>query len=182
MTEKNKATEEELKSELEVLESESKVGEGDTSCPDDLEKIQQERDEYQDLLLRKTAEFDNYRKRTARERVSLNQIATTDFIAQLLPIIDDLERALTVEGDTESSSAYKAGVELIHKQLLELLAKNDVSPVSTDGCTFDPHFHEAVTYELSEDHEEGQIIEEIRKGYMIGERLLRPTIVKVAKS
>tara|TARA_Y100000588_G_C14182412_1_gene894249 strand:- start:641 stop:1189 length:549 start_codon:yes stop_codon:yes gene_type:complete len=182
MTEKNKATEEKLESKIEVLESESAASEDNSSSIDDFEKTRQERDEYQDLLLRKTAEFDNYRKRITRERISLNQIATADLIAQLLPIIDDLERALSVEGDKESSSAYKAGVELIHKQLLELLAKHEVSPINTDGCIFDPHFHEAVTYELSEELKDGQIIEEIRKGYMIGERLLRPTIVKVAKS
>ena len=87
-----------------------------------------ERDEFRDLLLRKTAEFDNYRKRVDRERQAADQAAAADLIVELLPLLDDLERALAVEADADAALAYRAGVELIRKQLLDLLARRGRLP------------------------------------------------------
>ena len=143
---------------------------------------ERERDEFRDLLLRKTAEFDNYRKRVDRERQAADQAAAADLITELLPLIDDLERALEAEADSDAAGAYRAGVELIRKQLLDVLARRGVAPLDTDGQQFDPHFHEAVAHEESSDHAAGEIIGELRRGYVMGARLLRPAMVRVAKA
>jgi molecular chaperone GrpE len=147
----------------------------------DPDELQRERDEYRDLLLRKTAEFDNYRKRIDRERQSMAEGAAADLLAELLPLVDDLERALATEVDASAVDAYRRGVELIHRQLLDLLRKRNVQPIAALGADFDPHFHEAVIYEPAEGRREGEVIEEFRRGYMLGDRLLRPSMVKVAK-
>ncbi len=141
-----------------------------------------ERDEYRDLLLRKTAELDNYRKRVERERAAADEAAAADLISELLPILDNLERALETDADTAAAAAYRTGVELIHKQLLDLLAKRRVVPIDTAGRDFDPHFHQAVAHEASGEHAEGQIIGELRRGYLLAGRLLRPAMVRVAKA
>ena len=141
-----------------------------------------ERDEYRDLLLRKTAELDNYRKRVERERAAADEAAAADLIADLLPIVDDLERALGTDVDSAAADAYRTGVELIHKRLLDLLARRRVTPIDTAGQAFDPHYHQAVAHEASDAHGEGQIIGELRRGYMLAGRLLRPAMVRVAKA
>ena len=151
-------------------------------APEEPSAAERERDEFRDLLLRKTAEFDNYRKRVERERQAADQAAAADLITELLPLIDDLERALAAEADSGAADAYRAGVELIRKQLLDVLARRGVAPLDTAGQQFDPHFHEAVAHEESADHEAGQIIGEVRRGYVLGARLLRPAMVRVAKS
>jgi molecular chaperone GrpE len=145
---------------------------------DSPEQVKQQRDDYYDRLLRKTAEFDNYRKRTDRERQQLSEAAAADLLQELLPLVDDMERALRAEGTGEG---IRKGVELIHKQLLEILRKRGVRPIEALGADFDPHFHMAVAHEPANDRREGEVIEEFRRGYMLGDRLLRPAMVKVAK-
>lgn len=144
--------------------------------------VQAERDQFYDLLLRKTAEFDNYRKRVERERQSWTEGAIGDVITDLLPIIDDLDRALKVESGAEQADGYRKGVELIHKRLLDTLARRGVVTVESVGQAFDPHVHQAVVYEPCEGRNDGDIIEEFARGYLLGERLLRPAMVKVAKA
>ena len=97
-------------------------------------------------------------------------------------MVDDLERALRVKADDTTAAAYREGVELIHRQLLELLRKRGVTPIETTGRDFDPHVHQAVAHELSAEHREGEVIDEFRRGYMLGERLLRAAMVRVAKA
>ena len=150
--------------------------------PEELSAVARERDEYRDLLLRTTAEFDNYRKRVDRDRQAADQAAAADLIGELLPLLDDLERALAAEADSDTAVAYRTGVELIHKQLLDLLARRGVSPLDTAGQQFDPHLHEAVAHEESADHAAGEIIGELRRGYVMGARLLRAAMVRVAKA
>jgi molecular chaperone GrpE len=147
----------------------------------ELADLQKERDDYYDRLLRKTAEFDNYRKRTDRERVQLSEAAAADLIEELLPLVDDMERALRADPGTEATAAIRRGVELIHKQLLETLRKRGVTPIESLGVDFDPHFHMAVSHEPADGRREGEVVEEFRRGYMLGDRLLRPAMVKVAK-
>jgi molecular chaperone GrpE len=141
--------------------------------------LKQQRDDYYDRLLRKTAEFDNYRKRIERERLQLSDAAAADLLTDLLPLVDDMERALKAE--TAGGDAVRRGVELIHKQLLDLLRKRGVKPIDALGADFDPHFHMAVSYEPAEGHRDGEVIEEFGRGYMLGDRLLRPAMVKVAQ-
>jgi len=148
---------------------------------DDLEKARRERDDYYDRLLRKTAEFDNYRKRVDRQRTEMAQQLAGDVLEGLLPIVDDFERALQAEAGAEAET-YRKGVELIYKQLQDLLAKRGVKVIDAVGQEFDPRFHQAITYESSPGHAEGEVIEEVRRGYTLGDRLLRPAMVKVAKA
>jgi molecular chaperone GrpE len=152
------------------------------SAPAQKPALQDERDRYLDLLLRKTAEFDNYRRRTDKERREQTERVSGDLLLEMLPVVDDLERALKVEAGSEQAMAYRTGVELIYKQLIELLKRRGVNPIESVGQDFDPHFHQAVTTEAREGARDGEVIEELRRGYLIGERLLRPAMVKVARS
>ena len=144
------------------------------------DKTRQERDDLRDLLLRKSAEFDNYRKRTERDRQALSDAITAGVVEDLLPLMDDLERALQVEAG-EDALPYRQGVELIQRQLAEILRKRGVKPIESLGADFDPYYHQAVSHEPAEGRREGEIVEEFRRGYMLGDRLLRPSMVKVAK-
>jgi molecular chaperone GrpE len=143
------------------------------------DQLRREKDALYDRLLRTAAEFDNYRKRVERERRDLADWATGNVLVEMLPIVDNFERALQAPGtDVES---FRAGFELIHRQLLDLLKRRGVSPIEAAGAMFDPNVHEAVVHEVSPDHREGEVIEELQRGYRQGDRLLRPAMVKVAK-
>jgi molecular chaperone GrpE len=144
--------------------------------------LQDEADRCRDLLLRKAAEFDNYRRRTERERREQADRSVSDLLLELLPVLDDFERALNADVGRESVDPYRQGVELIHRQLLDLLKRRGVRPIDAVGTEFDPYLHQAVTTEVVEGRRDGEVIEELRRGYMIGERLLRPAMVKVART
>jgi molecular chaperone GrpE len=146
-----------------------------------LADLQRERDDYHDRWLRKSAEFDNYRKRIDRERREHGDQAVMAMLLELLRVVDDFDRALTVDAG-ESGAAYRKGVELIHAKLNDLLKKHGVRPMDAVGADFDPNLHQAVVQEESAGHRDGEVIEEMQKGYMIGDRLLRPAMVKVAKA
>jgi molecular chaperone GrpE len=167
--------------------AETAAGAADAPAQNEAEK---QRDEYYDLLLRKTAEFDNYRKRIERERQSVSDAAAADLILELLPVVDDFERALVAHRSAEreggrtadgGDEAYRRGIELIYRRLLDVLQKRGVRPIEALGADFDPYYHQAVTYEPADDRRDGEVIEEFSKGYMLGDRLLRPAMVKVAK-
>ena len=143
--------------------------------------LQRERDDYYDRLLRKTAEFDNYRKRIERSRREQADEAVVGLIGEILNVVDDFDIALTVDAG-EGGAAYRKGVELIHAKLQDLMAKYGVRPIQALGADFDPNLHQAVIHEESPEHREGEVIDELRKGYMLGDRLLRPSMVKVAKA
>jgi len=142
--------------------------------------VARDRDEVYDRLLRTTAEFDNYRKRIERERREQADYAAADVLTELLPLVDDLERAL--RADTDSADAYRKGVELIHRQMLDLLRRRGVTPVDAVGLMFDPHLHQAVSHEEVPGHPDGEVVEQFRRGYRMRDRLLRPAMVKVAKA
>jgi len=149
--------------------------------PDAAAELQRERDDYQDRWLRKSAEFDNYRKRVERERRELADQGITDLLEELLLVVDDFDRALTVDA-RGSDAAYQKGIELIHTKLHDILRKRGVRPIETLGADFDPNLHQAVIHESSPEHREGEVIGELRRGYLIGDKLLRPAMVKVAKA
>ena len=154
-----------------------------------LAALEKERDTLKEQLLRAVADFDNYRKRIERERRELSDYAATDVLLELLPIIDNFERALqapasapgATAGRPAESEAFKKGVELIHKQMLDLLRKRGVTPIDALGADFDPNVHQAVIHEPSDEHREGEVMQELQRGYKLGDRLLRPAMVKVAK-
>ena len=147
---------------------------------DPIADLQRERDDYYDRWMRKAAEFDNYRKRVERERREQSDQAVLDLLQDLLLVVDDFDRALTADVGGERGEAYRRGIELIHTKLHEVLKKQGVRPIEALGADFDPNFHQAVIQESSPGHREGEVIAELRKGYMIGDRLLRPAMVKVA--
>jgi molecular chaperone GrpE len=152
----------------------------DTQNNDPLEELRREKDSLQDRLLRTAAEFDNYRKRVERERRDLADYMKADILAEILPIVDNFERAL--QAPSSDTDSLRKGVELIHKQMHDFLRKRGVTPIEALGADFDPNFHQAVIHETSPLHREGEVIEELQRGYMLGDKLLRPAMVKVAKA
>ena len=145
--------------------------------------LKRQYDEIYDRLLRTIAEFDNYRKRIERERRARAEQTVVDLLQDLLPVVDDFDCALAVQaGDFAGADAYRAGIELIHAKLHDLLRKQGLRPIEALGADFDPSVHQAVTHEVSPEHREGEVVGELRRGYMLGDRLLRPAMVKVAKA
>lgn len=148
---------------------------------DPLDELRREKEALHDRLLRTAAEFDNYRKRVDRERRELSEFAAADVMRELLPIVDNFERALHAPAGADAEG-FRKGIEMIHKQMIDLLRKRGATPFEALGTDFDPNLHQAVIHEVSADHREGEVMEELQRGYKVGERLLRPAMVKVAKS
>ena len=151
----------------------------------ELKRLQTALAEAQDAVLRRQADFENYRKRVERERTDTYNRVVADTARKLLPVMDNLTRALDAERSVESSESaefrhFLHGVQLISKQLSELLESFGVQPIPAVGERFDPHIHEAVVTEPSDEHEPDTVLEELARGYRIGDRLLRPAMVKVA--
>jgi molecular chaperone GrpE len=144
-----------------------------------LEQVRKEKDELYDRLLRKHADFDNLRKRMEKEKREFQQYALTDIMGELIFILDNFERAFSHAGDS-TNVEYQKGVELIYRQLKDLLEKRGLRAIETRGKKFDPNFHEAVAREERNDLEEGTILEELQRGYFYQNRLLRPAMVKVS--
>jgi len=147
---------------------------------DEIVELRKERDGLQDRLLRQAAEFDNYRKRIDRERRDGSQYAATEFLLELLPIVDDFERALRI--DAAGAESYRQGLEIIHRALMEMLRKRGVTQIEAVGTTFDPQLHQAIAYEEDPERRDGEVTEEFARGYRLGDKLLRPAMVKVAKA
>lgn len=152
----------------------------------ELKKLADERHDLTDRLARRQADFENYRKRTERERTEAYNRATGEVVGRLLPVLDNLRRALDAEGSFESGESaefahFLRGVELIEKQLAGVLEGLGVEPVPTVGQRFDPHIHEAVVTEETDEFEPDTVMEEMRRGYRLGDKLIRPAMVKVSK-
>ncbi len=143
-----------------------------------LQDAVREKDRYYDLLLRKQAELDNFRKRSAKERGEAGAVAAAELLRVILPVLDNLHRALrTSEG---SDNPLRQGIVMIEQQLLEVLKKEGLKPLETNGATFDPHLHEAVEVVDVAGREQGVILEEMRRGYVFNGKLLRPALVRVS--
>src|ERR687888_685996 len=145
----------------------------------DVEALQAERDQLFDRLQRLAAEFDNYRKRSARENAAVMERANERLVKELIPVLDDLGRALEAAAEHEEAK-LEEGVRLVHRSLADLLAKEGLAEIETEG-KFDPHVHEALLAQPS-DEEEGSVIEVVQKGYKLGDHVLRPARVVVAGS
>ncbi|MEJ2757097.1 MAG: nucleotide exchange factor GrpE [Anaerolineales bacterium] len=129
---------------------------------------------------RAQAEFINYRKRIEREQARIYDDATARVVRQFLPLLDDLKRALQDKPQSGDAAEWAAGIDLVYRKMLAILENEGVSRMDVEGEQFDPNFHEAIGMEESPDHESGQIIEVIQQGYMIGDRVLRAALVRVA--
>src|SRR6266545_371212 len=144
---------------------------------DEVAALQAERDELFDRLQRLAAEFDNFRKRSAREQAALSERANERLVKELIPVLDDLGRALEAAAEHEEAK-LEEGVRLVHRALSDLLTKEGLAEIETDG-KFDPHVHEALLSQPS-DEDEGSVIEVVQKGYKLGDKVLRPARVVVA--
>ena len=138
--------------------------------------------ESKDRYVRLYAEFDNVRKRTEREKSEFIKYANQELLIDFLDILDDLERSVdAAKASHEDYAAFLKGIEMVMAHVYDLLRKNDVKPIESKGKMFDPHCHEALMQEERDDMEEGSIVEEFQKGYMLGNRVIRTNKVKVAK-
>ena len=165
----------------EQVQQEQQAPESEEQSPEelDVEALVAERDQYLDQLQRVTADFDNYRKRAAREYESLASRAAERLVAALLPVLDDLGRALEAAEEHEEAK-LEEGVRLVHRQLADTLRKEGLEEVPTDGL-FDPHVHEALLAQPVDGREPGEIVDVVQKGYRLGDRVLRPARVVVAE-
>ena len=146
-----------------------------------LEQAQSEAAEYLDGWQRARAEFANYKKRMDREAEEARARISGEVITRYLGVLDDLERALARAPEQEACQEWISGIELIRQKLVALLEAEGVETIVAEGERFDPMLHEAISYEESEDHEEGSVIEVTQHGYKLGERILRPAMVRVAR-
>ena len=151
----------------------------------ELRRVEAEVADLKDRIARRQAEFENYRKRVERERTATHDRVVAEVAAKLLPVLDNLRRALDAEASVESSESdefrhFLSGVDLIFKQLNGVLEALGVKPVVAVGARFDPHIHEAVVSEPTDDYEPDTVMQEIIRGYSLGDKLIRPAMVKVA--
>jgi molecular chaperone GrpE len=149
------------------------------SAEGEVQKLKAERETLLDRLARAQAEFENARRRAAKEQQDFRDFATVDAIKSLLPVIDSFERALQAKSE---AGDFRTGVELIYKQLQDVLAKMGVRPIAAKGEQFDPHVHEAIEMVETPDAADHEVLEEWQRGYKFKDRLLRPAMVRVAKN
>jgi molecular chaperone GrpE len=179
------ATDLDLEHELPSAESEDAIpsrarggGAVATEPESELETLRAERANYVDRLARLQAEFDNFRKRNAKEQLDFRDYALAEALRSLLPILDSLDRALKTSAT--SVQEYLSGIELIDKQFHDALAKLGVEPVAAEGEVFDPNLHQAVQMVDTDEVKDNHVIDELQRGYRIKDRLLRPAMVRVA--
>ena len=156
--------------------------ETDDTLKDELKRIKEEAKDNHDRYLRTLAEFENFKKRIIREKEDYLKYANEELIKQILPIVDNLERAIMHSNENSDSESVIEGVEMIHNQLLETLGKFGVSPVEAIDKPFDPNFHEAMMQVETDESPPNTVVTEIARGYTLNDRLLRPSLVAVSKS
>jgi molecular chaperone GrpE len=146
------------------------------------DQAQQQAKENYDRLLRVSADFENYKKRVAKEKADLTRYGNEELIKALLPVIDNLERALEHAAAAREQGSIREGVEMTLQQFLQILRRFGASPISATGERFDPTRHEAVMEQASAEHDPGHVVSELEKGYLLNDRLVRPAKVVVAKA
>jgi molecular chaperone GrpE len=147
---------------------------------DELNEMRTKADEYLDGWQRARADFANYKKRVDRDQAQVYQVAVGSIVRRYLEVLDDLERALKDRPLSGEGATWAEGIELVYRKLLAILEAEGVKRMEADGQFFDPNLHEAISQERSPEHESGQIIEVIKQGYLLGERVIRPALVRVA--
>ena len=174
--ETTEAAAEEKESAEEVPEKKSKFFKKDKK-----DKKDAEIEELKDRLVRQMAEFDNYRKRTDKEKKQNYEIGASDFILKILPVVDNFERGLGAMTDADKQSSFAQGIEMIYKQLTKVLEDEGVTVIEAQGKEFDPMLHNAVMQQPSEEYESGIVIQELQKGYKYKDKVLRHSMVMVAE-
>lgn len=144
-------------------------------------QLEKEAAEYKDQWLRAVADYKNFKRRTEQERADLIRGASAGLVLKLLPVLDDLERAIGSVTPEVAASPWYGGFKLIPQKLQTVLESEGVAPIQALGNDFDPNFHEAVIYEAAGEGQEGKVVAELQRGYMLRERVLRPTMVKVGQ-
>jgi molecular chaperone GrpE len=178
-----KAVEQEETIDVEAEEAESAEEQNELeSLRAELKAAQTQAAEYLDGWQRTQAEFSNYKKRQEVDRAQLTALSNATLMRKLLPVVDDFERAVGSLPLNLSKLTWCEGVSLIKLKMDAVLESEGVTPIATDGQSFDPRYHEAVTYEEVEGYTESQIIGEVQRGYMLNDRVLRPALVRVAKA
>lgn len=164
--------------EQEVEESENK-----TLSPEEmkLQALETEVKELNDRLLRVQADFDNFRRRTRQEKESDAKYRAQSLIEQVIPAIDNFDRALIVKAESDEAKSIQQGMEMIYRQLTEALKNEGLEIISSVGQNFDPHYHQAVMQVESDEHEPNVVVEELQKGYKLKDRVIRPAMVKVSQ-
>ncbi len=152
-----------------------------TALKSELEKSQQESQKNYDLYLRSLAELENFKKRAARDKEEYSKFAVLPLIQKLLPVIDDLERALAQFDNSKDLEGLSKGVEMITRSLQETIKNEGVEPIEALGQAFDPQYHQPLIVEESDEHSENTVIEEFQAGYILHGRVIRPSLVKVSK-
>lgn len=147
---------------------------------EELNTLQQEKEDLYQRFLRTQAEFDNYKKRSLREREAQAKYKSQDLVTELLPVIDNFERALQVEAN-DANKGLLDGISMVYKQLMDALKTEGVEPIEAVGKEFDPNIHQAVMQVEDETKDSNIIVEELQKGYMLKDRVIRPSMVKVNK-
>lgn len=166
--------------EAEAATDETPEGEGLVQKVE-LERAEAEREELRELLQRKQAEFENYRKRIEREKADVLAHAAADLVKEVLPVLDNLERAIEA-AEENSDPQLVEGVKIVHRQFRDILTRRGLEEIPSADESFDPHVHEAVSRVETEDHTEGKIVDVFQKGYRFKDRLLRPSMVSVAQN
>jgi molecular chaperone GrpE len=168
--------------EVDVEEGEREEVDEVQKLQDELTEARAEADEYLDGWRRAQAEFSNYKKRQRAEQAKIRELANANLLRKLLPVLDDFERAMVTMPEGIMHLSWSQGLLMVERKLEAVLETEGVEPIETEGQTFDPNYHEAVTHEEMPGYEEGQIIGEVQKGYTLGDRVLRPALVRVAKA
>lgn len=192
MKKKDEQKFDEMKQEIEETEAaDTAEAEGDTEAQpaDDAQEnpadaMQQKIDELtaglkekEERALRLQADFENFRRRTSKEKEELSAVIKQEILKDMLPLLDNFERAMAAE--TKDAEAFQKGVDMIYTQLQEVMKKNGLEPIETEGQKFDPNFHQAVMRVQNEDLEDDDIAQELQKGYMVEGRVIRPSMVQV---
>ncbi|CAM4266362.1 nucleotide exchange factor GrpE [Paenibacillus tarimensis] len=151
-----------------------------TQTTDREKELEQLVEEHQQRLLRTQADYDNFRRRTQKEKEELAQYASMKLVGQLLPVMDNFERAIGASKESGDFDALSKGVDMIFRQMAQLLEQEGLRPMESVGQPFNPEFHQAVMTVESDEYEEGTVVEELQKGYMLKEKVLRPAMVKVS--
>lgn len=147
----------------------------------ELKKIEEEFAKLNDQFIRVQADYDNFRKRTKAEKEAAAKYRSQSLAEQLLPVLDNFERALEVDTSTDESKSILKGVEMVYRQLVDALQQEGIEEIEAMGTPFDPHYHQAVMQEKSEEHDSGIVIDVLQKGYNLKERVIRPAMVKVSE-
>ena len=164
--------------EQEIIE-EADNKEDNNETDGEIEALQKEKDEVQQRLLRVQAEYDNFRKRTQKEKEAERKYRSQALVTELLPIVDNFERALQTEVSDAGAKQFVDGIEMVYRQLNDALDKEGVEVIATKGETFDPHLHQAVMQVEDDQYESNVVVEELQKGYKLKDRVIRPAMVKV---